>query len=86
MLSSYCLQRIHINGGSTTGSLQKDWPCLYFPEGLDPHILVLVGEPLLQSMKTAYEQKATKIIKFLQDLGKSKAKLDVAELIQAKDL
>jgi hypothetical protein len=86
MRETYCLQRADINGGSTTGSLQKDWPCLYFPEGLDLHFSLLVGRPLLQSMKTAYEQKASKIIKFFQDLGKSKAKSAVAELIQAKDL
>jgi hypothetical protein len=86
MRETYCLQRADINGGSTTGSLQKDWPCLYFPEGLDLHFSLLVGKPLLQSMKTAYEQKATKVIRFFQDCGKSKVKPAVAELTQAKDL
>ena len=85
MRATFGLQRADINGGATTGNLLKEWPFLFFSQGLDLHFTLLVGQPLLKTMKAACTSKIPQIVKYFEENGKSKMKSVVCDLKNAKE-
>ena len=58
---TYCLQRADINSGMNAAELQELWPLLFTVEGTDIHFELLTGIPLLDTMKSAFENKTATV-------------------------
>ena len=60
-----------------------NWPFLFWSQGIDLHFTLLIGQPLLETTKTAYASKVPSLLKYFEEHGNKSA---VSDLNNAEDL